>query len=400
MAKGYNRANPFSDNPDIELTRTKTNSLEWHKERSKGIGASEVPIILGKAKWENTSIWKLWQEKVGLVPSDFAMTERMAHGIHMEDRVADMWKYYHPDPNMRWYEDFVRNYQGVEEIPQRRMLFNLNAIVRNKNYAWLSANLDRIAPPGTLMADLRTVSEDKFLVEIKNIDSMIARHYEDEIPAYYHSQAQTQMLVTGLSYYEFAVFLSGNRLEVKGYYPDANLMAEIVEVTHDFWYNKVLPARELMQVAKAHQEAGNLKGYEEVVAEIYQKYEPAPMQDEKYHEYVRERYKYEYSSEEKLSYVMAGDDEIYAIAEQQAILSAVSGVLEDAITASKARIEDILRKSNVKVIEFDNGKKITWFPNKGADKPTLRSNLLNKKNLDMDKLEGIIKSHINNSLLK
>lgn len=392
---GYNRSNPFSDNPDIVLHRVQTQSLEWHKERSKGVGASEVPIILGKAKWENTNVWKLWQEKVGLVESDFKMTERMMHGMHMEDRIAEMWKYW--KPNAEWYLDFIRNYMNTEKVEPQRQLFRLNAIVRNKNYPWLSANLDRVAPAGQYMADFITTAESNYLVEIKNIDSMVARHYEDDIPAYYHSQAQTQMMVTGTNYYEFAVFLSGNRLEVKGYYPDANLMSEIVDKTHDFWYNNVLPAREANQRANEYKDKGDFKGYDDIITEIYGKYEPEMRDDEQYHEYVRERFKHEYSLSEKISYVMSGDKEIFDLAQRQALFSAISGVMDKESLKLKVQLEYILRENNVKVIEFDKGK-ITWFPNKGSDKPTFRNNVLNVKALDEDRVQELI-NQINTKLI-
>lgn len=393
--QGYNRQNPFHNNPDITLHRVQTQTLAWHKERSKGVGASEVPIILGKAKWEGTSIWKLWQEKAGLIESDFRMTERMAHGLHMEDVIGGMWKYW--QPNTEWFIDYINAYMKTSEAKPKRELFRLNAIVRNKNYPWLSANLDRVAPAGQFMADFQTISEENFLVEIKNIDSMIARHYEDDIPAYYHSQAQTQMMVTDSKYYEFAVFLSGNRLEVKGYYPDANLMGEIVSATHDFWYKNVLPAREALIVANEMKDKGDLIGYDEKLVEIYELYEPPMQDDEKYHEYVRERYKHEYSLSEKMEYVMSGDEEIFDLAQRQGLFSAMSGVLDKRSTSLKAQLEHILRTNNVKVIEFEKGK-ITWFPNSGSDKPTFRNNVLNAKMLDMEEVEKII-NQINKTII-
>jgi len=247
------------------------------------------------------------------------------------------------------------------------------------------------------MADFQTIAQSHFLVEIKNIDSMVARHYEDEIPAYYHSQAQTQMMVTGSNYYEFAVFLSGNRLEVKGYSPNADLMAEIVEKTHGFWYNNVLPAREMYAKAQDYLQKGDLRGNEETINEIYAKYEPEMREDEKYHEYVRDRYKYEYSLDEKLSYVMKGDGPTEELAKQQALFAAISGVMDKQSTALKARLEHIMRQNNVKVIEFDKGK-LAWFPNKNADKPTFRNNLLNAKSLDEEKVQQLI-NQINTNLL-
>src|SRR5689334_22139628 len=43
-------------------------SAEWHAERRKGIGGSDIPVLLGLSKY--ASPYSLWAEKIGQVPPD------------------------------------------------------------------------------------------------------------------------------------------------------------------------------------------------------------------------------------------------------------------------------------------------------------------------------------------
>ena len=44
----------------------KQNTEEWRNWRSKKLGASDAPAVMGKSEW--TTAYQLWEEKTGLKP--------------------------------------------------------------------------------------------------------------------------------------------------------------------------------------------------------------------------------------------------------------------------------------------------------------------------------------------
>lgn len=61
---------------------TDEDRLLWLAERRTGIGASDVPAIVGESRWG--SPWSVWAEKVGLVPiddSDQTDAQRLGHDL-------------------------------------------------------------------------------------------------------------------------------------------------------------------------------------------------------------------------------------------------------------------------------------------------------------------------------
>lgn len=58
------------------------NTNEWLEWRSKGIGASDTPIILGKSPWATP--YQLWEQKLGLVENNFS-NYATARGHALED---------------------------------------------------------------------------------------------------------------------------------------------------------------------------------------------------------------------------------------------------------------------------------------------------------------------------
>jgi len=63
------------------------NGKEWHAWRENGIGASDIPVLMGSNKFKTEL--QLWEEKCGLRQSD-PMNPAIAHGIKNEE-VARQW---------------------------------------------------------------------------------------------------------------------------------------------------------------------------------------------------------------------------------------------------------------------------------------------------------------------
>ena len=67
-------------------TQVKEKWLEW---RSKGIGSSDIPIILGLSPWKTE--YQLWLEKTNIRPSDFSGNWATRRGTELEPIVRDWY---------------------------------------------------------------------------------------------------------------------------------------------------------------------------------------------------------------------------------------------------------------------------------------------------------------------
>ena len=71
-------------------------SPEWLLWRTKGISASDVPIIMGASDWATP--WRLWGEKTGkLIPRDVSKNPYVARGVRLEDMVRAWYENQFPD---------------------------------------------------------------------------------------------------------------------------------------------------------------------------------------------------------------------------------------------------------------------------------------------------------------
>ena len=379
-----NKANPFHTNENIVLHRVKAHSDEWYGLRPLTVGASEVSTIIGHNPYGN--VWMLWEEKSGWRDKADNFQERMACGLILEDRIADMWKYWHP--REEWYRDYLHWLEGGDHKP-RRTCQRVKAVISNKKYPWLTTNLDRVADENQCRADFQVLSPRLFQVEIKNIDTYVASQYQDKIPAYYHAQAQAQMLITEVDYYEFAGFIGGNHLEVQGYYPDPKMQADILEQTHFFWHNNVLPAKELKEKADKSLAQGSFKSYEELRDQAYATAEPERKDVPQYYDYMKTRYKYEFQVDENHQMAL-GDPEILKKAKLHKIMTTIAGLIDKESERIKTNICGDLREQRIKYMAWEDGGKITWFPDKGKTTPTFRNYALKTKEVNIELLQKFI----------
>lgn len=73
-------------------------SPEWHSERSKGIGGSEVGTILGLNPYE--SAYALWAKKTNRIPSEIEENWAIRFGKAFEDPILGLWQEEHPEWNV------------------------------------------------------------------------------------------------------------------------------------------------------------------------------------------------------------------------------------------------------------------------------------------------------------
>lgn len=171
---------------------------EWKKFRSTGIGASEAAVVLGISPWQ--SPLSLYFEKRGEIPSQFE-NKQMTMGKKLEALVIEMY---------------------AEETG--RMVYPNRHIYR------LGRKPHILATPDAL-------TDDNGGVEAKTAVYAGVKKWDDEVPIYYQSQAQHQMLVMGWDWVDFPVLKSGIDFEIYRVERDQKMIDSLEIALDEFWHN-------------------------------------------------------------------------------------------------------------------------------------------------------------------
>jgi len=171
---------------------------EWKQQRRNGIGGSDAAAAIGLNRWK--SRLKLYLEKIG----------------ELEDNVDSEATYW------------GRILEGVlaEEFTRRtgKAVRRVNAILIHPEFEWMIANIDR-----------KVVGENAIL-EVKTTAAWNNKEWEhDEIPQEYIIQAQHYMAVTGADLTYFAVLVGGQKLLIKKFVRDDELIEMIIREEQKFW---------------------------------------------------------------------------------------------------------------------------------------------------------------------
>lgn len=189
---------------EVLIKTADMNRQEWLKARRAGIGGSDVSAIAGLNKWKSPVA--VYLDKVGEAPEDEA-GEAAYWGNVMEDIVA---------------QEFTKR-SGMKV--RRR-----NAMLKNPEYPWMFANVDRL------------IVGKKEGLECKTASEFMKGEWEgEEIPAAYLLQIQHYMAVTGFKAWWIAVLLGGNKFHYKRIERDEEIIQYLIEIEKDFWLNHVVP---------------------------------------------------------------------------------------------------------------------------------------------------------------
>jgi putative phage-type endonuclease len=154
----------------FEFVSAPQRSPEWFEMRKSGITATGITAINGTSPYKTA--YRLWAELTGQV-GEQEVGAAAQRGQLLEQAVAD---YYTAETGKK--------------------LRKSNGIVRLKDHPWAMASLDRTI-----------VGDTEGLVEIKTSTS--SRWQLFPVPPEYVDQVQWQMFITGASYCDVAVLLSG-----------------------------------------------------------------------------------------------------------------------------------------------------------------------------------------------
>jgi len=216
-------------------------TAKWHEWRSRHIGASDVPIIMGVSPYKTAH--QLWLEKTGQ-SEPFKGNWATERGKKIEPIAREMY-------NKKYTTNMVPE---VAEHPE---------------YKFLSASFDGIDHY------VQRVIEIKFSGAVDHQGAI-----NGHIPVKYIPQVQCQLLVSGYTHLDYVSYNDGD-IAVVRVTPNPTIQAQIIEKTKEFWdmiQNKVSPVTiverpELLELlaqrAKFKTEIDALTiGYEEVNSKI------------------------------------------------------------------------------------------------------------------------------------
>ena len=176
----------------------------WLKARDSGLGASEVATIFGVNPWE--SPFTLYQKKRGEIEAE-PDNERMEMGRRLEPIVADLFT--------------DRTKRKTWKHPLGGML------LRSRAFPWLLATPDYEQRGKRLSTD--------GLLECKTTGERFVEDWSEDVPVYYQTQVQQQMLVTGRKYASVACLIGGQQFKFKHVSRNERFLKNLAERTRIFW---------------------------------------------------------------------------------------------------------------------------------------------------------------------
>lgn len=362
-------------NKNLTYHRIENRSEEWMAFRQRGIGGSEVRTVLYADDYSDPLV--LYYQKLG-IKKEIRDNEAMFHGRNLEEYVAKCWEYYDDLKDEFGVPGYVKN---MNEGTKIRRCKNLNAIVVNKKYPWLFANVDRIINKkgGFKLSTAEPLTEEGIL-EIKTTEGFAANKWEGGIDPSYLTQLNMYLLLMELEYGEIAVLKNGRYLNVYPFERNNEICNMIIEQTHDFWYNHVVPARKWIE-KKAHAELiGDLSLVEECKRQI-QDLEPPVGSNDAAEDFVKENYKRD-------KVIIDGTDELLEMAKKDALMASIAAELKKIKQQNKNEILLEFFHKECEYFDFGDMGKIRYFIKKGNTDPQLGNNI--KIRFDKDEIRGLL----------
>lgn len=173
---------------------------EWVKAREGSIGGSDAASVLGLNPY--SSPYALWAEKTGIVtPEDISNKEAVRLGVFLEPYVA----------------------QRFSEVTGKKVRRE-NYILKNSDYPWAHANVDRL------------VIGERAGLECKTTSALnLSKFKGGEYPANYYCQCMHYMAVTGYEKWYLAVLIGNHDFRVFEILRDEEEIAALMDAERKFW---------------------------------------------------------------------------------------------------------------------------------------------------------------------
>ena len=189
----------------IILVETEGLSKEqWLRYRKQGIGGSDVSCLLGINQWKSEI--ELWLDKTNQTNAPVEENEAIQWGTIMEP--------------------IIRNH--FAEVTGKAVV-ELKAMLQHPEHPFMLADVD-----GVTVDD----SGNLAILEIKTASEFKRSDWEEGVPAYYQTQVQHYLCVTGIQKAYVAVLIGGNSFRIFEVDADAEIQDMLIAVEKNFW-NKV-----------------------------------------------------------------------------------------------------------------------------------------------------------------
>ena len=173
---------------------------QWVQSRKDSIGGSDAASLLGLNPY--SSPYALWAEKTGAIePEDISEKEAVRLGVFLEPYVA----------------------QRFTEITGKKVRRE-NYILKNSDYPWAHANVDRL------------VIGEKAGRECKTTSALNLKKFKGgEYPANYYCQCMHYMAVTGYDKWYLAVLIGNHDIRIFEILRDEDEIAALMDAERQFW---------------------------------------------------------------------------------------------------------------------------------------------------------------------
>lgn len=194
------------------MTAATVERAEWKARRRQGLGASDLPAILGLSPW--ASPFSVWADKSGLLPDEDDESDFMEFGRWAELMIGP------------WFTDRTGLLVAGEQME-----------CTHKDEPWMRCTLDGLVFPDRkpLAADV-SMADALGPLQIKTTSP--GRRWE-EIPPHILAQEQWELHVTGMDRVWIAT-LHGRRLEIYELERDQADIDMMVDRARTFWHDHVL----------------------------------------------------------------------------------------------------------------------------------------------------------------
>lgn len=308
---------------------------QWYSWRSRGLGASEIGMLLVPSPWKSTL--ELHHEKLGLIGQK-PMSFRMAEGHNQEFIIANYWEYWERD-----FDTMMRNYNAGRKV---RKVIDVKGYHYNDKYPHLFCSLDREYEEDGVMGCL----------ELKDKTNASYAMYEDKMNPYELSQLSTQILITERVKGELCYKIGGERIElIKMGEKDAKgLEKAIINAAKKFWTN-VEKARIVMNQIEYAKNNYNYKLEQELQIELYA-LEPEPDNTKAYYEYLSSL-----AREKAVTVALKGDELDLSMAKDLKKLEAKRKKIELEEIKLKSTLCNKMRTEGKMEIDFGKSGKVSFF---------------------------------------
>lgn len=160
-----------------------TTEQDWHEQRARNVGASEVAALFGKSPY--TTLFTLWHQKAGKIARPDFGSERMEWGSALEPVIAQVMA-----ERMGWKIHKVHRYLTHSTVPGMGASLDYEIVGQ---------------PEGVGALEVKNVSIEAFKRDwLVNEDGTV------EAPIHIELQLQHQLSVTGWQWGAFAFLVGGN----------------------------------------------------------------------------------------------------------------------------------------------------------------------------------------------